>query len=159
FALLLLFPPSDGYCYGGSIYFTGMLVARLTGLKMSDYIMQANIFDPLGMKMSTFAPQMRMDLRERLLQMVCRTPEGLVAVEKEICDMMMSVHDLGVPVLADLIGLESKIFSPASVDLLFSPQLGTESKVLADLRGEKEKEKENYAAPAGIAGAGMPAVN
>ncbi|KAJ7469812.1 beta-lactamase family protein [Mycena galericulata] len=155
FAHPLLFPPGDGYCYGGSIYFTGMLVARITGLKMADYV-QANIFDPLGMKMSTLAPQTRADVRERLLQMVRRTPEGLVAVEEEIRDMTVSVRDLGV-LLADLIGPASKILSPASVDLLFSPQLGAESKALADLRGEKERE--NYAAPAGIAGAGVPAVN
>ncbi|KAF8133074.1 beta-lactamase/transpeptidase-like protein [Mycena galopus ATCC 62051] len=153
FALPLLFDPGAGYCYGGSAYFTGLLLTRLntdTGLTTAEF-MQANIFDPLGMERSTLAPQTREDVRKQLLQMVQRTPEGLVPVEQETRDMAVSASDLGV-LLADLISPSgSKILTPASVDLLFAPQLSPGSKALADINSEKERE--NYAAPAGIGAA------
>ncbi|KAJ7429434.1 hypothetical protein B0H11DRAFT_1944912 [Mycena galericulata] len=117
--------------HSGSIYFTGMLVARLMGLKMSDYIMQANMFDPLGMKMPMFAPQMRVDLRERLLQMCLRTS----------------------------LAWNRRSSRPQASTSSSHRSWAQRARCLqvADLRGEKERE--NYAAPAGIAGAGVPAVN
>ncbi|KAJ7469761.1 beta-lactamase family protein [Mycena galericulata] len=136
FAHPLLFEPGDGYSYGGSIYFTQLLVARLTRETLGAYV-QANIFDPLGMKLSTLVPQTRADVLEKVLQKVERTPEGLVSLEEETRDVTVSLPDLGA-LLADLLGPASKILSPASVDLLFSPQFAEGSKALADLRGEKE---------------------
>ncbi|KAJ7679076.1 beta-lactamase family protein, partial [Mycena polygramma] len=147
FARPLLFDPGEGYCYGASIYFTALLLARITGQTNAECI-EANIFAPLGMATSTLSPQTREDVLGKLLQMVQRTPEGLVPAEGEIRDMAVSVRDFGV-LLADLIGPASKILTSASVDLLFTPQLGTGSKALADQRSDKELE--NYAAPAGIA--------
>ncbi|KAF7374592.1 Protein kinase [Mycena sanguinolenta] len=154
FAHPLLFDPGACYCYGGSAYFTGLLLTRLlensTKQTMGEFI-QANIFDPLGMRHSTLSPQTREDVRERLLQMVRRAPEGLVVLEQETRDMAVSAPDLGL-LLADLISpTGSKILTPASVDLLFAPQLAPGSKALADLNGAKERE--NYAAPAGIGAA------
>ncbi|KAJ6507864.1 beta-lactamase family protein [Mycena vitilis] len=149
FARPLLFDPGEGYCYGASIYFTALLLARVTGQTNAEYI-EANIFAPLGMATSTLTPQTREDVLGKLLQMVRRTPEGLVPgpVEGEIRDMAVSVRDFGV-LLADLIGPASKILAPASVDLLFTPQLSAGSKTLADQHSDKELE--NYAAPTGIA--------
>ncbi|KAJ7671130.1 beta-lactamase/transpeptidase-like protein [Mycena rosella] len=157
FAHPLLFDPGAGFCYGGSIYFTGMLVARLTSQPLAEYV-QANIFEPLGMSLSTLAPQTHPDpqLLGTLLPMVRRTPSGLVPVEGPTRDATVSVCDLGV-LLSDLLGPASKILTPASADLLFSPQLAAAA--LSDLRGTKERE--NYAAPAGV-GAGSdltPQVN
>jgi CubicO group peptidase (beta-lactamase class C family) len=155
FAHPLLFEPGAGYCYGGSAYFTGLFLGRITAQTMAEFI-QANIFDPLGMATSTLSPQTRADVREKLLQMVRRTPAGLVPVEEETRDMAVSVRDLGL-LLADLIASKSKILTPASVDLLFMPQLAEGSKALADLRSEKELE--NYSAPAGISPGFTPVVN
>ncbi|KAF8184870.1 beta-lactamase/transpeptidase-like protein [Mycena galopus ATCC 62051] len=132
----LLFEPGSGYRYGGSIYFTQLLVARITNQRMGEYV-QTNIFTPLGMENSTFLPQSRKDVCEKLLQKVERTPDGLVAFDEETRDVTVSVRDLGV-LFADLIGPASKILNAESVDLLFAPQLSEGSKALADLRGEKQ---------------------
>ncbi|KAJ7671149.1 beta-lactamase/transpeptidase-like protein [Mycena rosella] len=125
------FDPGAGFCYGGSIYFTRMLVARLTSQPLAEYI-QANIFEPLGMSLSTLAPQTHPDpqLLGTLLPMVRRTPSGLIPIEGPTRDATVSVCDLGLVAAA-----------------------------LSDLRGTKERE--NYAAPAGV-GAGSdltPQVN
>ncbi|KAJ6550834.1 beta-lactamase family protein [Mycena vulgaris] len=154
FANPLLFDPGAGFSYGGSIYFTWMLVSRLAGQPIPEYV-EANIFTPLGMTLSSLAPQAHPDpmLLGSLLPMVRRTASGLVPVEGETRDATVSVRDLGL-LLSDLIGPASKILTPASVDLLFTPQLAAAQR--ADMRGTKERE--NYAAPTGI-GASDPAVS
>ncbi|KAJ6500514.1 beta-lactamase family protein [Mycena sanguinolenta] len=135
----LLFEPGAGYRYGGSIYFTQLLVARITGQRVGEYV-QNNIFAPLGMESSTFLPETRRDVCEKLLQKVERTPGGLVVVDEETRDVTVSARDLAV-LLADLISLApSKILSAESIEHLFTPQLGENSKALADLRGEREGE-------------------
>ncbi|KAK7033402.1 protein kinase [Favolaschia claudopus] len=154
FARPLLFDPGAGYCYGASAYFTGLLLMRLVAPNhtMGEFI-QKNIFDELGMRMSTLAPQEREDVRGKMLQMVRRAPEGqLVPLEQEIRDMAVSARDLGI-LLADLMAPAggSKILSSEHVELLFEGQLEPGSKALADQNGEKERE--NYAAPAGIGAA------
>ncbi|KAJ7364399.1 beta-lactamase family protein [Mycena albidolilacea] len=163
FAHPLLFDPGvAGFCYGGSAYFTTLLLIRLLAAQtpaqtIAEYI-QKDIFEPLGMASSTLAPQARADVLGKLLPLVRRTPEGtLVPVEGETRDMTVSARDLGA-LLADLIApAGSKILAPASVSLLFAPQLARGSKALADLNGPKERE--NYAAPAGVgAGAAAEAV-
>ncbi|KAJ7824014.1 beta-lactamase family protein [Mycena leptocephala] len=136
FAHPLLFEPGAGYCYGMSIYFAQLLVARIVGTTLGPYV-QDNIFTPLGMGKSTFLPQARADVLEGLLQLVQRTPDGLVPVDGETRDVSVSVRDLGV-LLADLIGPASKILKKETVDLLFAPQLAEGGKALAGLRGEKE---------------------
>ncbi|KAJ7261313.1 beta-lactamase family protein [Mycena haematopus] len=138
FAHPLLFEPGAGYRYGGSIYFTQLLVTRIMGQRLGEYV-QPNIFTPLGMENSTFLPQERKDVLEKLLQKVERTPDGLVAFDEETRDVTVSARDLGV-LFADLLGPTSKILSKESVDQLFTPQFGEGSKALADLRGEKEGE-------------------
>ncbi|KAJ6508013.1 hypothetical protein C8R47DRAFT_1209023 [Mycena vitilis] len=131
----LLFDPGEGYCWGSSVYFAQLLVTRLTGETNGAYV-QKNIFAPLGMDKSTILPQTREDVRAKQLQLVQHTPAGLVAVDEETREMLLSVRDFGA-LLADLIGSTSKILSAESVDLLFTPQFGEGSKALADLRGEK----------------------
>ncbi|KAJ7932620.1 beta-lactamase family protein [Mycena leptocephala] len=148
FAHPLLFEPGAGYCYGGSAYFTGF--ADDGRVHTGEHLR------PAGHGTSTLSPQTRADVREKLLQMVRRTPAGLVPVEEETRDMAVGVRDLGL-LLADLVAAKSKILTPASVDLLFTPQLAEGSKALADLRSEKELE--NYSAPAGISPGFTPVVN
>ncbi|KAJ7852078.1 beta-lactamase family protein [Mycena olivaceomarginata] len=163
FAHPLLFDPGvAGFCYGGSAYFTTLLLhpaPRRANTRTDDRgVHPKDIFEPLGMASSTLAPQARADVLGKLLPLVRRTPEGtLVPVEGETRDMTVSARDLGA-LLADLIApAGSKILAPASVSLLFAPQLARGSKALADLNGPKERE--NYAAPAGVgAGAAAEAV-
>ncbi|KAJ7621200.1 beta-lactamase family protein [Roridomyces roridus] len=132
----LLFQPGEGYCYGSSIYFTMLLVSRLTGQPFGEYA-QTNIFTPLGMTASTVNPQTRPDVLHKVMQKVKRTPTGLEDLGEETRDVTVSVRDLGT-LLADLIAPASKILDPELVDSLFAPQLAEGSKALADLKGMKE---------------------
>ncbi len=49
----LMFEPGDRYCYGLSHDILGGIVELISGMKLGDY-MKKNIFDPLGMKDTTF---------------------------------------------------------------------------------------------------------
>ena len=51
----LLFEPGEGWAYGGGAEWAGILVERLTELKLEE-TMKKYIFDPLGMNSSTFHP-------------------------------------------------------------------------------------------------------
>ncbi|KAK7035740.1 protein kinase [Favolaschia claudopus] len=139
FAHPLLFEPGTRYSWGSSVYFTQLLVSRLTDQRLGEYV-QANIFAPLGMANSTFMPQERADVREKLLQMMERIPDGsLIPFDQETRDVSVSVRDFAA-LFADLIAPTSKILRKESVNLLFAPQFEKGSRALADLRGEKEGE-------------------
>ncbi len=49
----LIFEPGEKYCYGLSYDVLGGLIELISGMKLGDY-MKKNIFEPLGMKDSTF---------------------------------------------------------------------------------------------------------
>ena len=54
FSLPLVFEPGEGFAYGSSIVWTQLLVTRLMG-NLTKYI-QDQVFNPLGMKSSAYAP-------------------------------------------------------------------------------------------------------
>jgi CubicO group peptidase (beta-lactamase class C family) len=144
-ASALLFEPGEGWDYGTSVNWTALLVSRLTGKTMTEWV-QEHTFDPLGMKSSTYYPAKHPELCDRLLKMVQRNREGkLKAVEQEVRGLISSVPDI-LTLLADLMSPSSKILSQENQNLLFTPQLTHLSASLLSLR----KDTENYAAPAGI---------
>ncbi|KAJ6576445.1 beta-lactamase family protein [Mycena vulgaris] len=149
FSRPLLFDPGAGYCYGVSIYWTGLLISRLNDGQKLPQCIQTHIFAPLGMTSSSFAPHA---LPERLLQLVCRTDTGLVP-EERVQDISCSVRDLGT-LLGDLLAPASKLLTPANVDMLFAPQLA-DGAPLVDLRAWTDK----YAASTPVMGPPVPSVN
>ncbi|KAH8661992.1 beta-lactamase/transpeptidase-like protein [Xylariales sp. PMI_506] len=145
FSAPLLFEPGEGWCYGHSIYWAQLLVARASQRRFAEYI-QEIVFDPLGMKSSTYMPQIHEDVKSRLLQMVQRREDGSLAVASEaaVGGLACSVQDIGL-LLGDLLAPVSKILSKESVDLLFEPAFAPSTPGLGNIR----QDHETYAATIG----------
>ncbi|KAF2669632.1 hypothetical protein BT63DRAFT_455614 [Microthyrium microscopicum] len=122
FTAPLLFGPGEGWSYGASIEWTVILLARLTKKPLPQYI-DENIFGPLDMNSSTFAPQGRKDISSNMLQMVRGQGTELLSVEGMI---------------------SAPILEKDTARLLFAPQFSVSSKARYSLRHDTE----NYAAPA-----------
>ncbi|MCJ1313764.1 hypothetical protein MMC25_007444, partial [Agyrium rufum] len=145
FTTPLLFEPGEGWLYGANIGWLSAFVSRLTNQRLDEYI-QENIFDPLGIKSTTYKPQDRPELAAKALQMVWRQDNRpLQAAKYPLQELISSVSDLS-SLLADLISPSSKILNRTSQDLLFAPQFAPSSLALSAIRSDTE----NYAAPAGI---------
>jgi CubicO group peptidase (beta-lactamase class C family) len=151
FTTPLLFEPGEGWCYGASIEWTGALISRILGRPLGRYI-EEEVFGMLGMDSSTYFPEDRPDIKERVLQMVARKGEVLVPADGQVYGLVTSVPDL-CKLFAELLGEESKVLGREMKDLFFEGQFGQGSAALASVRGETE----NYAAPAGVP-AGMKEV-
>lgn len=62
FTTPLKFAPGDGWYYGSAIDWAGLLLESVTGQTLGEY-MKANIFEPLGMKDTTFWPDKSVESR------------------------------------------------------------------------------------------------
>jgi CubicO group peptidase (beta-lactamase class C family) len=73
----LMFEPGEAWCYGPSIDFAGLLVERVTGQTLEEY-MKKNLWEPLNIRDMTFKPSSRPDLQERMADMSVRDETGKV---------------------------------------------------------------------------------
>ena len=74
--LPLLYEPGEGWEYSCAIDWAGQMVERVNGgISLGQY-MQKNIWEPLGMKLTTFRPSLNPAVREGLVESVCRSPDG-----------------------------------------------------------------------------------
>jgi CubicO group peptidase (beta-lactamase class C family) len=146
FSAPLLFEPGEGWEYGASIQWTGVLVSRLTNQSLGEYI-QENVFDPLGMKSSTYSPREQPDIRSRLLRTVRRENDTIMQSDYDFGAPISNASDI-MAILADLISSKPKLLNRSTADLFFVPQFTPSSLALANLR----EGTENYAACAGIPG-------
>ncbi|KAF2999277.1 hypothetical protein E8E13_003874 [Curvularia kusanoi] len=64
----LVFEPGESWMYGASIDYAGLLVERVTGLTLEEYMRQ-NLWEPLGIKDMTFKLASRPDMKERMADM------------------------------------------------------------------------------------------
>lgn len=79
YRLPLKFQPGDGWVYGVSTDWAGKVVEVLTGLSLEEYF-QKNIFQPLGLKSTTFRIGSRPDLLARRATISLRgSPRGALA--------------------------------------------------------------------------------
>ncbi|KAK5045060.1 hypothetical protein LTR84_010208 [Exophiala bonariae] len=79
YKLPLKFQPGDGWVYGVSTDWAGKVVEELTGLSLEDYFQQ-NIFQPLGLKSTTFRIGSHPELLARRATISLRTvPRGALA--------------------------------------------------------------------------------
>jgi CubicO group peptidase (beta-lactamase class C family) len=67
----LLFEPGEGWAYSTGIDWAGVMVSRVTGKSLEDY-MQENIFKPLSMTSTTFYPERYPQIAKRLASMAVR---------------------------------------------------------------------------------------
>lgn len=141
----LIFEPGEGWIYGPNIDFVGLLIERVTNLSLEDFMRQ-NLWEPLGVKDMTFYLSKRPDLKDRMAVMSFRNTEtGKVVLNtdrlsltdgegNEVEDCMggqgvcASVEEY-IKILHALLTSDEdqKILKKETVDLFFSPQLGTEA--------------------------------
>ncbi|KAH8819853.1 beta-lactamase family protein [Xylogone sp. PMI_703] len=76
FKLPLVNQPGEKFAYGFSMDWAGVLLERITGLSLNDY-MDKHIFQPLGLKSTSFIPSKEM--KERLVNISHRRPDGTLA--------------------------------------------------------------------------------
>lgn len=153
FSTPLLFEPGEGWVYGGSIDWAGILVERLNkGVKLGEYT-EENIFKPLHMKASTFALHTRPDIEENLLQMNNRGSDGVLtpvdspykasdAEHSGGTGLVMSVADFA-SVLMDLLKDEPVLLKATTVEGMFQPQFSLGSPQHKGLLAQEVSESEN----------------
>ncbi|KAJ4988663.1 Acyltransferase LovD 2 [Stagonosporopsis vannaccii] len=137
----LTFEPGDRWMYGPSIDYAGLLIERVSGLTLEEYMRQ-NLWEPLGIKDMTFKLKSRPDMQERMADMSIRDPEtGKVRHTnarmsyqdtdgKEVQDCMggqgvfTTVEEYGKVLKAVLTMDENEVLlKKDSVKKFFSPQL------------------------------------
>lgn len=141
FTAPLVAQPGESWAYGPSIDYAGVLVERLSGKSLEEY-MKENLWEPLGIKDMTFYLSKRPDLKARLADMSIRNEEGKVQFtdgrmpyvdgdgnEAEDCmgghGCFTSAEEY-VKVLQAILTTDEneKILKKASVEEFFKPQLG-----------------------------------
>ncbi|KAF1946994.1 beta-lactamase/transpeptidase-like protein [Clathrospora elynae] len=149
FSCPLVFEPGESWAYGPSIDYAGLLVERITGQTLEQY-MRTNLWEPLGIKDMTFFPSSRPDMKDRMADMSARnetdkvhyTDERMTFQDgegKEVSDCMggqgcfTSAEEYLKIIHALLTCDEEKekkknMLSKASLDEFFKPQLGEGSK-------------------------------
>lgn len=153
YSVPLVYEPGRGWSYGPSTDWAGKLVERLNSsgvggqkgeaatTNLEDY-MRKNLFEPLGMRDSTFLLASRPDVEARLMQTAEQGKgeggEGLgemaeVWMPREPKDCLggsglyTTVGDY-LKVLEDLMQEQPKTLKKETVDLMFTPQLSEESR-------------------------------
>jgi CubicO group peptidase (beta-lactamase class C family) len=147
----LVFEPGTSWSYGPSIDFAGLLVERISGKSLEEY-MRENLWEPLGVKDMTFHLSKRPDLAERKTDMSARDPSSGKVVnfpgrmpyqtgdggEIEDCLGGQGVFSNGDEYIKILHGLlttdeNEKILKKETVELFFSPQLGEGSSAMLNM--------------------------
>ncbi|MBB5746591.1 serine hydrolase domain-containing protein [Brevundimonas variabilis] len=134
-AVPLRFQPGEGWLYGYSLDIAGLVIQRVSGLSLGDY-MKAHLFDPLGMSDTGFqAPTdgaARMTdlwtVRDGAAQVVERGANSALlrppAAQSGSAGLVSSLRDYGR--FADMLACGGsvggvRVMSPASVALMTSP--------------------------------------
>jgi CubicO group peptidase (beta-lactamase class C family) len=147
----LIFEPGTSWSYGPGIDFAGLLVERVSGKSLEEY-MKGNLWGPLGITDMTFSLGRRPDLRDRMAGKSLRDEEsGKVVysderdqwevekgVEVQDCFGGQGVFTYGgeyIKVLRAVLTTDEdeKILKRESVELFFSPQLGDQSREMLNM--------------------------
>lgn len=133
----LLFEPGQGWFYGGSLDWPGVVISRLNNnnISLESYFIE-HIFKPLGRQapFPTFHISSHPEYAPRLLQATERTSDGKLRPttftfgdNPQGCEGgggLACTMDDYAPILADLISPTPVLLFPSTIDLLFTPQLG-----------------------------------
>ncbi|KAK1690550.1 beta-lactamase/transpeptidase-like protein [Colletotrichum godetiae] len=131
FSLPLLFEPGTSWVYGASLDWAGVLVERLSSMKLATY-MEEHVFSPLGLRDSTLHITAKPDMRGLLAQMFLRNKEGKLAPIPSPYpeDAQESSGGMGLitttsdflKVLTDLLKDNPVLLKAESVTEMFTPQ-------------------------------------
>jgi CubicO group peptidase (beta-lactamase class C family) len=148
FSYPLLFVPGTGYAYGASIYWTELLLSRVTSLPIGGAT-EVHVLAPLNLTSSAVRRHDIARLTGRLLQMVERGAGGTIVDAKDHVaqSAVSSAEDLGA-VFAALLAAEPTFLPGDSIDFLFKGQFAAGGDAMRQL----QRETEGYGAPAGVPG-------
>lgn len=135
----LVFEPGDGWAYGSSLDWAGVVVSRLqNGMSLEDYMIE-NIWKKVGLSSPypTFAISKDPEYAARLMQGAERTSDGrLKAYDFPFLDnpqgqeggagLASTAKDF-LAVLADLISDSPKLLKPKTISEMLTPQLAAGS--------------------------------
>ncbi|KAH8733233.1 beta-lactamase/transpeptidase-like protein [Phaeosphaeriaceae sp. PMI808] len=71
----LVAEPGESWAYGPSLDFVGLMVERISGMSLEDYL-KKNVWGPVGINDVTFFPSTRPDMQARMADMTTRDAEG-----------------------------------------------------------------------------------
>jgi CubicO group peptidase (beta-lactamase class C family) len=143
----LVAEPGESWAYGPSIDYAGLLVERITGKSLEDY-MKTNLWEPLGIKDMTFHLSKRPDLKQRLADMSIRNEEGKMrhtdgrklyqdSDGNEVADCLggqgsFTCAEEYIKVLKAVLTADEdeKILKKSTVEEFFKPQLGEGSRAM-----------------------------
>jgi CubicO group peptidase (beta-lactamase class C family) len=138
----LLFQPGEAWAYGGSLDWIGVFVERASGTKLGKW-MREHLFDVLGCDAGIGFARDEVEQAGKVVQVVARGKEGRLK-EQKVKDQEEGVERGGgglyasasnmSRILADIISPTPKLLSPEIADLLFAPQLISDSPVLNALQ-------------------------
>ena len=133
----LLYEPGTSWCYSPGIDWAGKVVERLTGETL-EVFMKKNIWAPLGLTSTSFFPYEHEHLKHRVPGLTVRTPEGELApfdapflnTGSKDCfgghGLYATMSDY-LKIQHSILANDGKLLKPQTVDLMFQPQLSTES--------------------------------
>ncbi|KAF2128336.1 beta-lactamase/transpeptidase-like protein [Dothidotthia symphoricarpi CBS 119687] len=137
----LVFQPGESWMYGSSLDYAGLLVERVTGQTLEEY-MKTNLWEPLGIKDMTFRLSSRPDMKERMADMSLRDETGRLRwtgskmpyhdeAHEEVVECMggqgiFTTAEEYVKILKAVLTTDQneKILKQDTVKELFKPQLG-----------------------------------
>jgi len=134
FGCPLIFEPGEGWTYGGSLDWAGLIVKRLNDTTLEEYF-TANIFKIVGCSAPypTFDLNKNPQAKARLVQASQRTPEGglgegfLPFAESPVDEQggagLACTANQYMAVLGDIISDVPKLLKHETVTALFTPQL------------------------------------
>lgn len=133
----MLFNPGTSWKYGIGSDWAGKMVERVTGLSLGDFMYQ-NIWQPLGMTLTSFRLLERPDIQARQADLSVRGAGGAVFPHPAPFMPVDTPTDHGgggvyscprdfIKVLVACVTSDPKLLTPASYDLLCEPSLSAES--------------------------------
>ena len=148
----LLFEPGTGWTYGVGTDWAGKMIERATGETLEAYLAK-HVWDPLGMKDTTFWPAKRPDMQDRMAGMSMGDPSGSgKAVPLVGFDIINGSQDcLGgggafstardfMVLLQAVLRKDERLLQEDSYGELFAPQLNEKSRMaLQKLLDEDEQ--------------------
>lgn len=139
YATPLLYEPGEGWLYGSSLDWAGVVVSRLHSTSLEQYLID-HIWKPLGRSAPypTFHISRYPEYKQRLMQGCERTPEGGLKETQFVFGDNPDDEEGGgglactmadyLAVLQDLISDSPKLLKPATIASMFEPQLPPHSK-------------------------------
>jgi CubicO group peptidase (beta-lactamase class C family) len=134
YSLPLLFEPGTSWLYGSGCDWAGKMVERVNNNQTLGSYMQTHIWEPLGMKLTSFRLQERSDIKARRADMSRRDGYGKVVPSPTRFFQENAPDDQGgggvyscagdyIKILISLLKNDGALLKPSSVDMLFSPCL------------------------------------